>query len=284
MNKNNRHVSINIKAKRRHSKKKNQSGEDVQIRYKNGNVYTGGVKITTDQLTYDGEVNSENIPHGQGQITHNDGSSYKGNWINGRKNGRGIFVYKNGNTYDGEWIDDRMNGEGVMIWSEQSGNPRLLYRGHYANHRPHGEGYMEWRNGNKYTGEFNKGSYHGQGKIEYFHGSQYEGEWKNDRKEGNGVMTYSIDTPRISYNGEWVDSKEQGHGILYNRDHSKYEGNFLNGSPDGKGIYEDEDRTIEGKWSDGPATEVKVKWKKAIKDLPFIYYSDDEFDNDDDES
>ena len=171
-----------------------------------------------------------------------------------------------------------------MIWSEQSGNPRLLYRGHYENHRPHGEGYMEWRNGNKYTGEFTEGSYHGQGKIEYFDGSQYEGEWKNDRKEGNGVMTYSIDTPRISYNGEWVDSKEQGHGILYNRDHSKYEGDFFNGSPHGKGIYEDEERTINGLWSDGIATdEVKVIWKKPIKDLPFIYYSEDEFDNDDDE-
>ena len=124
MDRNKHSVSNKAKTKQRHSKKKNQRG---------------GVIIKTSQGTYDGEVNSENKPHGQGEMTHNDGSVYKGNWNNGRKNGDGMFSYKNGNTYDGEWIDDKMHGRGEIILSTESGNPRLLYRGHYANHKPNGE-------------------------------------------------------------------------------------------------------------------------------------------------
>jgi hypothetical protein len=63
-----RKVSIRNKNKHRRSKKLIQSG---------------GVTITLPFGTYDGEVNSENLPHGHGEITYNDLSVYVGDWING---------------------------------------------------------------------------------------------------------------------------------------------------------------------------------------------------------
>lgn len=43
-----------------------------------------------------------------------DGTFYKGNWANQKRNGQGIFQYGNGIYYQGEWIDDQRHGNGTI--------------------------------------------------------------------------------------------------------------------------------------------------------------------------
>ena len=40
------------------------------------------------------------------------GDSYKGQFINGKKEGEGIYNYKNGDIYNGNWKNDNKEGEG----------------------------------------------------------------------------------------------------------------------------------------------------------------------------
>ena len=45
-----------------------------------------------------------------------DGSSYNGDFKNGKRDGTGTFKWKNGDTYTGEWKDDLMEGEGKFTY------------------------------------------------------------------------------------------------------------------------------------------------------------------------
>lgn len=57
---------------------------------------------------------------------------YKGQFLNGKKNGTGILKLTNGNIYDGQWIEGVKNGRGVYLDSAT----KVIYSG-------------EWRDGKK---------------------------------------------------------------------------------------------------------------------------------------
>jgi hypothetical protein len=47
-------------------------------------------------------------PHGKGVCTYKrDGGDevYRGDWVNGVREGRGIYTYPDGDRYDGEWVN-----------------------------------------------------------------------------------------------------------------------------------------------------------------------------------
>ena len=41
--------------------------------------------------------------HGYGVHRWKDGSLYKGNYIEGKKEGHGVFIFASGKKYDGQW-------------------------------------------------------------------------------------------------------------------------------------------------------------------------------------
>jgi len=43
-----------------------------------------------------------------GSETYEDGTSYLGDFQNGRKEGVGVHIWKEGIKYTGEWVDDRL--------------------------------------------------------------------------------------------------------------------------------------------------------------------------------
>ena len=43
-----------------------------------------------------------------------DGSIYKGQWLNGLRDGYGEIFYNDGSVYEGEWRNDKANGKGKM--------------------------------------------------------------------------------------------------------------------------------------------------------------------------
>ncbi|CAM9280068.1 unnamed protein product, partial [Discosporangium mesarthrocarpum] len=58
-------------------------------------------KVEVD--VYNGEVDGEGRPHGQGDMTWAQGDTYSGRWVHGAMSGRGTLVSKSaGETYEGE--------------------------------------------------------------------------------------------------------------------------------------------------------------------------------------
>jgi hypothetical protein len=47
-----------------------------------------------------------------------DGSSYSGQWKNGKREGRGSYRWASGSRYTGEWMDNQKHGSGTMFCSD----------------------------------------------------------------------------------------------------------------------------------------------------------------------
>jgi hypothetical protein len=42
-----------------------------------------------------------------------DGSSYTGNWVDGKRHGFGTMKFSNGSVYKGNWLNGMEHGEGT---------------------------------------------------------------------------------------------------------------------------------------------------------------------------
>ena len=67
---------------------------------------------------------------GKGVFTFAIGDSYKGDWLNGKRNGFGVYVWSNGNKYIGNWANDKLSGN---IWN--TGN---IYQGNFSDDKKMG--------------------------------------------------------------------------------------------------------------------------------------------------
>lgn len=124
------------------------------MQYGNGDYYEGlweddkkngeGLMFwkSTNEL-YTGQW-SMDLPHGKGeQIWGDDGTTgknipnrqhcniYRGEFVNGQREGSGSFFYMNGSQYNGQWYKNEKNGEGVFI--TQSGK---IFAGLFESNRP----------------------------------------------------------------------------------------------------------------------------------------------------
>ena len=63
-----------------------------------------GVKLNTNNYAegeYEGEVNRNGTPDGQGTMTWPDGGRYEGEWRNGNPHGQGTITFTDGRIYEG---------------------------------------------------------------------------------------------------------------------------------------------------------------------------------------
>lgn len=81
----------------------------------------------TDKYYYNGDVNSDGLPHGQGLAIYENNSYYYGGWVNGVRSGNGtwfrFYIGKKNksnamgkytaHSYSGEWAEDLPNGQGA---------------------------------------------------------------------------------------------------------------------------------------------------------------------------
>ena len=65
--------------------------------------------------------------NGQGTYTWSDGSTYEGEWNEGKMNGQGKFTWYDSSTYEGEWKDGKRDGTGKRTWADGS-----IYEGEYV--------------------------------------------------------------------------------------------------------------------------------------------------------
>jgi hypothetical protein len=102
-----------------------------------------------------------------------NGITYEGEIVLGKRNGRGVQFWPDGSIYDGEWRDDKACGKGKLTFG----------------------------NGDWYEGEWREDKANGKGTYVGKNGAKYEGEWKNDKKHGKGLEGWP---DGASYEGEYV--------------------------------------------------------------------------------
>merc|ERR1712087_759914 len=73
----------------------------------------GGVRAAVG-TTYVGEW-KEGKRHGAGRMTFTDGSIYMGDWKYGKRHGRGTYTYKCGDYYTGGWSAGAKHGAGRYV-------------------------------------------------------------------------------------------------------------------------------------------------------------------------
>jgi len=86
----------------------------------------------------------------------------------------------------------------------------------------------------------------------FVNGATYKGEWNRDKKEGFGIQ---INPDNTKYEGEWYNNRPHGRGTLWVKANNskftrRYVGQWINGSMDGEGVYYYENGEIyRGQWS-----------------------------------
>ena len=107
------------------------------------------------------------------------GTTYKGQFKNGLKEGQGLYSWPDGAWYDGQFQSDRENGFGTYHFSNGD-----EYIGNFFNGRLHGNGTYTWASGGaKYVGEHVMDARTGYGKIIYKDGAEFEGYWRYTPKK-----------------------------------------------------------------------------------------------------
>jgi hypothetical protein len=83
------------------------------------------------------------------------GTTFVGEWRNGKQDGQGTYIDSTGFSYEGEWKNGIMNGlgKGINI------------------------------NGDTYEGQYKDGARHGQGTYTKSNGDEYSGIWKDGYNE-----------------------------------------------------------------------------------------------------
>jgi len=107
-----------------------------------------------------------------------------------RCTGSGTWVYLSGSKYIGEWKNFRMNGNGKFFynfWPYKG----FIYEGSFRNNYLYGEGNLyfgsgRWK-GSVYKGGFRYNKFYGSGELIYKNGDRYTGDFQKNRFNGKGL-------------------------------------------------------------------------------------------------
>jgi hypothetical protein len=95
---------------------------------------------------------------------------YKGELVEGLREGPGVLTWANGDTYTGNFHAGLRSGRGVFKQSDG-----LTYDGEWRLSRRHGQGAQSWPNGDHYSGAWQSDVFHGQGALSR-HSGRYVGQ------------------------------------------------------------------------------------------------------------
>lgn len=71
-------------------------------------------------------------------------------------------------------------------------------------------GIVEYKNGERYEGDFENDLRNGKGEYAYLDGSHYSGEFRNDQKEGKGTL--KMLNSKTLYEGYFLSGQYHGEG------------------------------------------------------------------------
>lgn len=178
-------------------------------------------------------------PRGFGTMKYAGGSTFKGSFVRGCREGFGELTFPPGQfgkrlrseedeNYKGMWKNDKRHGKGV------ASHPLTgSYDGEWKDDMHDGVGIRQFKDGRSYNGQWKSGMRNGNGAAVLLDGV-YTGQWRDDNREGKGKMNWKDGS---SYDGEWKKNKPEGRGKHVSRDSAIYEGEWCNGYRDGLRVY-----------------------------------------------
>ncbi|KAK5577815.1 hypothetical protein RB653_002763 [Dictyostelium firmibasis] len=212
-----------------------------------------GLKATIHSKSgsiFEGQVNTEGIPNGFGELELKNGDFYLGYFENGKKHGKGRLISVSGCQYDGDWKDDMHDGYGRFDENDK----QISYQGEWKENERHGKGVLTdpkseikgiWEHDQlifghevkknvqlEYFGEFKNDQWHGNGKVSFPDGSIYQGQFENGSPSGKGKFIkiksfedqddvegndFSERELQITENENWMNGVVSGTGRIYTK-------------------------------------------------------------------
>lgn len=146
---------------------------------------------------------------------------YKGDIVDGKRNGHGILTTTDG-VYTGTFENDYVSGYGEFV-----GNDGGSYKGYWLNQEWQGVGNAVWPSGDKCLCEFEHDKMNGFAYYTRSNGGTYQGYYKNGVKSGVGKIIFVSDKRKGDiYIGEIENDFMQGHGKYYYANGTSEEGMF----------------------------------------------------------
>jgi hypothetical protein len=129
-----------------------------------------------------GNKNSNNQQKtNQAILDYSNGEKYRGEIVDGLRNGFGTYFYHNGERYEGNWFKNVKLGRGTFFYKNGG-----VYEGFWNNNKREGVGTYYNNNGDRYYGEWKDNKKHGKGILHMEDGSKFVGQFKNNKKQGFG--------------------------------------------------------------------------------------------------
>ncbi|KYQ89517.1 hypothetical protein DLAC_09465 [Tieghemostelium lacteum] len=210
-----------------------------RISFPNGSVFIGSLKHNTPNGTGSWYNKPEN------QMIEND------HWLNGKPNGNGR-LYQTGLLIEGSWNNGELQNGALYSQDNQS-----IYKGELKDYIPNGKGEEYYSDESVYKGSFVNGYKQGKGLMTWSNGSTYNGDWIKNLKIGSGVLkTIDGEIYQAEFKETLVDPSSSkttlyGRGTYHKSDGSIYNGEFINGIPNGTGYYLKNQIRTNGLWKDG---------------------------------
>ena len=211
---------------------------------------------------------------------------FKGEYLNGKRNGIGKEYYQNFVVFEGEYLNGKRNGKGKEYDSEGE----IRFEGEYLNgDRWNGKGYDSTgkniytiKNGNgyvkiegyneeenyKFEGEYLNGKKSGLWKEYYYDELFFEGQYLKGKRNGQG-KEYNIDNYNLIFEGEYFNDK-RWNGICHDK-----KGNIIYTLKNGKRYVNEEFRKSNALIYEEISCTVKkmVKGKNIVMmDKKRVYY------------
>jgi len=168
----------------------------------------------------------------EGYLDDGIGNFYKGESVNGVREGNGILITDNKSTYKGIFHNGRLF-KGEVNEVDMLGDK---YQGNYDNYQRSGSGSLITANGSIYWGQFYNGRlFSGQAEEKSFNGDKYDGQFNNAQRDGQGLLTTSNGS---TYKGMFVKGKFYS-GYADEKDFAgnTYKGNYDNYQRNGNGTF-----------------------------------------------
>eukprot|EP00056_Hartaetosiga_gracilis_P000128 m.36118 g.36118 ORF g.36118 m.36118 type:complete len:151 (+) comp10075_c0_seq1:127-579(+) len=108
-------------------------------------------------FSFEGEVDSERRPHGEGKLYVGEAVVYHGEFVHGAMTGVGFRRFQSGASYNGEMKNGVCEGMGVWMSKDMS----VVKEGSFVDNQLEGMSCKMCVDGKTFTGAFHKGKRHG---------------------------------------------------------------------------------------------------------------------------
>jgi len=173
------------------------SGNGYKGTWKQGREWGVG-KVKENGMSYEGDMSGGSAVLSS-TIVDDMETVYVGATFNFAPHGEGVMTWQNGTSYKGGWEHGIMEGKGVSKMGT-----RTVHRGGYLNGKRHGAGRVLERDGAVYIGRWHKNKKHGKGREVQADGTVFLGRWKSGLRHGRARTTMPDGTVLAS---TWVDGE-----------------------------------------------------------------------------